>query len=266
VVVAHPDDEVIGAGAQLPRLRGMRVLHVTDGAPLDLWDARAAGFATAAEYARARRAETEAALALAGIPAMRISGLDIPDQQASASLSELARAIAGFLAEGHVRVVLTHAYEGGHPDHDATAFAVHAAAFLLARRGHPAPAIVEMAGYHAGPHGLSVHRFLPGTGAPETAITLDAEQRDLKQRMIECHRTQARTLAAFGVDQERFRPAPRYDFTAPPHAGPLWYDQFPWGVTGEEWRRRAAHSLADLGIEGGAPSSLSGGRSAAGKR
>ncbi len=35
VVVAHPDDETIGAGALLARLRDVRVVHVTDGAPRD---------------------------------------------------------------------------------------------------------------------------------------------------------------------------------------------------------------------------------------
>ena len=37
----------------------------------------------------------------------------------------LARVLRPLLAG--TRVVVTHAYEGGHPDHDAVAFAVHAA-------------------------------------------------------------------------------------------------------------------------------------------
>ena len=36
-------------------------------------------------------------------------------------------------------VVLTHAYEGGHSDHDATAFAVHLAAGVMRREGGKAP-------------------------------------------------------------------------------------------------------------------------------
>lgn len=35
IVVAHPDDETIGFGAQLCRLRDALLLHVTDGAPRD---------------------------------------------------------------------------------------------------------------------------------------------------------------------------------------------------------------------------------------
>jgi hypothetical protein len=43
LVVAHPDDEVVGVGGQLARLMGVRLLHVTDGAPRNLLDAQAAG-------------------------------------------------------------------------------------------------------------------------------------------------------------------------------------------------------------------------------
>ena len=47
IVVAHPDDETIAAGASLPLLRTLTLVHVTDGAPARLQDARAAGFGTA---------------------------------------------------------------------------------------------------------------------------------------------------------------------------------------------------------------------------
>ena len=42
-------------------------------------------------------------------------------------------------------VVLTHPYEGGHSDHDSTAFAVHLAAGILRRDGRPALARADLA-------------------------------------------------------------------------------------------------------------------------
>src|SRR3954469_18766827 len=55
VVVAHPDDEAIGAGAVLRGFRDVTIVHVTDGAPRDDGYAGSKGFASRAEYAAARR-------------------------------------------------------------------------------------------------------------------------------------------------------------------------------------------------------------------
>ena len=62
VVVAHPDDETIGLGAQLGRFDDALLVHVTDGTPRDGEDARNYGFAGVADYAAARAAELCAAL------------------------------------------------------------------------------------------------------------------------------------------------------------------------------------------------------------
>jgi len=35
---------------------------------------------------------------------------------------------------------------------------------------------------------------------------------------------------------ERYRWAPQYDFTAPPHEGRLYYENYPWGVKGARFR------------------------------
>src|SRR5947209_8077533 len=67
VIVAHPDDEVIGAGGLLGALRNVQIIHTTDGSPHDLSDARRSGFSTREEYAGARRAELTCALRIAGV-------------------------------------------------------------------------------------------------------------------------------------------------------------------------------------------------------
>src|SRR5690606_27952356 len=81
VVVAHADDEVVGLGGQLARLSGVRLIHVTDGAPRNLFDARAAGFERWEDYALARCEELHAALALAGIAPTHTEQLGVPDQE-----------------------------------------------------------------------------------------------------------------------------------------------------------------------------------------
>jgi LmbE family N-acetylglucosaminyl deacetylase len=143
-------------------------------------------------------------------------------------------------------VVWTHPYEGGHPDHDATAFAVQSACALL---GSAAPERREFTSYHARGEAIVTYEFLPYPEAPVTTLTLTHEAMDRKQRMIDCFATQRRTLEVFRhCPVEKWRPAPRYDFTSPPQAGSLYYDQFPWGMRSPEWRRLAGLALEELGL------------------
>src|SRR5205085_99806 len=142
------------------------VILVTDGAPTNLYDAHAHGFATANDYAQARRRELANALAIAGADPQQLVQLRVPDQQAALRLESIVDRLTALFARRAISTVLTHAYEGGHPDHDATAFAVHAAAALLARRGLTL-AVVEMPFYHLGRSGMIVQRFTDEAASPE---------------------------------------------------------------------------------------------------
>jgi LmbE family N-acetylglucosaminyl deacetylase len=117
VVAAHPDDEAIGLGGQLASMQDVFLIHVTDGAPRKRPDWK--------EYAATRRRELLAAAKIAGIPAERCLEAGFADQQAAHHLPEATEALASILTRIAPKIVFTHPYEGGHPDHDATAFAVH---------------------------------------------------------------------------------------------------------------------------------------------
>jgi N-acetylglucosamine malate deacetylase 2 len=236
IVVAHPDDEVVGAGALISRLPDVWILHATDGAPRDPRFLARSFAGTREEYAQARRRELEQALSLAGIGPDRLLGLGIADQEAVLEIPRLIAGIARAVREIGPDILLTLAYEGGHPDHDAVALAAQQAAQEVE--------ILEMPLYHAEPgtERMIVQEFLPGP--PEINLTLTDGEWDLKRRMIESFVTQRETLRAFLPPRdERFRPAPRYDFTRPPHEGRLQYEIWGFPIDGKSWREKAKSHL-----------------------
>jgi hypothetical protein len=64
--------------------------------------------------------------------------------------------------------------------------------------------------------------------------------------MFECFSSQAKVLRGFDIAVERFRRAPRYDFTRPPHEGPLHYERLGWPLTGAAFRRAAAAARREM--------------------
>src|SRR6266403_741087 len=83
IVAAHPDDETIAAGAQLANLRDPILLHVTDGAPRKLGEARR-------NYAAStRREELKAALHAGGAKSVELIEIGLCDQEVSFHLADL---------------------------------------------------------------------------------------------------------------------------------------------------------------------------------
>ncbi len=257
---AHPDDEVLAVGARLERLPDSLFLTATDGAPEDGLDARAHGFHSLADYRAARLNELHAALAHAGLPPTTSRPLlltpenntsQIPDKQAMRHLAALTRALLRQIEAFRPDAVLTHPFEGGHPDHDSCAFAAHAAAALLGPAA--APPILEAPSYHAGPAGpdgsgghIQTNAFLPGP-TPTICHLTPAEQANKRARLA-CFTSQQQTLAQFSLAVEQFRLAPAYNFTLPPHPGALLYESFGWGLAAADFTRHALAALAELGL------------------
>jgi LmbE family N-acetylglucosaminyl deacetylase len=246
VVVAHPADEIIGAGGLISKLSDVTVIHLTNGAPRNTQLFYDAGFEGRADYAQARRQECISALAIANVPADRILELDVVDHQAPHFLTDLAKRLTTLLQQSAPDIVLTHPYEGGHPDHDAAAFATNAAVRLLKQHGFKSPTLFEMA-LHPGRDGEKrVLDFLPSSGRETTTLMLDEEAQELKRRMFECFATQRKALKENPLGPERFRRPPPYDFTLPPQHGKLNYENFDREFTRQEWQLLARKAWHDL--------------------
>lgn len=238
VVVAHADDETLWAGAALGRLRNCRLIHLTDSAPHDMVDAGRLGIGTREDYAALRARELEAALAeLAAEPHRFDYG--VADKEAVDHLPELVDRLAADCAG--VAAIVTHPYEGGHPDHDTAALAVRLAAERIGR-----PAVIEFACYHQIGGKRVWAEFATAPTSPERVRALSLFERGRIDRALAAHASQKLVFGDWRPELERWRDAPSYDFTRPPPGQAVLYDGFGWEITSDRWRKRARDMLEHL--------------------
>lgn len=242
LVLAHIDDETIGAASELMRYPGqVRILYATDSAPRDskFWSA---AYPSREAYRDTRRAELQQALEVAGCSPKIVDYLDIADQEAVVQLSAVVEAIQNAIEQYRPRMILTHAYEGGHPDHDAVAFAARYA--VDATPESLRPQLSEATYYHAFGGPIVVGEFVPAPDSPEILhIPLGEEELTRKQHMYNCFQSQQHVLDRFReIRTEAWRRAPLYDFLRPPHPGILYYESGRLGWTRADWETALADS------------------------
>ncbi len=232
LVVAHPDDETLWAGAALHRLRNLTLILVTDGAPEDMGDAHRLGFAAREDYSSARQKElTRALAALDAKP--KLIRYEVRDKDAVLHLPTIIARLRGDLAQAEL--VITHPYEGGHPDHDAVALAVSRVASVP---------VVEFACYAQIGGTRAFGHLIPDPASPEQTRALDPADRARVDAALAAHATQTLVFGDWRPEAERWRAAPAYDFTRPPPGEAALYDGFGWALTSDRWREIVAQALA----------------------
>jgi LmbE family N-acetylglucosaminyl deacetylase len=206
-----------------------------------------AGVGSWQEYADLRRRELRAALETAGVQRLPLVCLGYADQEASFHMGRIARQLARLLRRFRARLVFTHPYEGGHPDHDACAAAARFALQLMDERTRPH--LLEFASYHASPTGSFETERLLGRSKRNWKRPLTEEQRRHKRDVLSRYTSQQRVLQEFPLEREPIREAPRYCFAKPPQRGKLLYENFTWGITGRRWRTQARKTMKSLGLQ-----------------
>lgn len=200
VVAPHPDDEVLAVGGLLALLvaRGtqVQVVAVTDGEA-----SNPGGSVPPAELAVRRVAETDAALAALGVPAV-VDRLGLPDGGAAALEAPVLDALA--LAPGSW--LLAPWEHDGHPDHEAVGRACRRAAD---RDGARLLAYPVWAWHWARPDDPR----LPWSRAAR--VDLPAEVRRAKRHAVDAFETQVRAAGPLPEDAPVLPPSvlSRFDRT-----------------------------------------------------
>lgn len=123
VIAPHPDDETLGCGATVARMRHastkVSVVIVANGgrAPRPPWMDQA-------ELVRRRRAEAIAALALLGVAEQDVAFLDFEDGSLSARSDAVMTQLAAIVAQADADQVFVTSALDRHPDHAALGRAV----------------------------------------------------------------------------------------------------------------------------------------------
>ncbi len=208
VIVAHPDDESIGAGFLMQSHSSMHVSFCTDGgAPIaqPVW--QRIGLRTRNDYVAMRESEALEAL-------KRSRSVCQPEfhrkldgslyQALLETANELRHSINSFRPD----FLLTHSYEHGHPDHDCCSF-------LAAQLGAEFAIDVWEMPIYGWREAIEYVQEFPADDSGAVRITPTSQQIEVKRLMFDAHASQRRlgNLKMFDPDRpESFRPQPAYAF------------------------------------------------------
>jgi LmbE family N-acetylglucosaminyl deacetylase len=220
ILAPHPDDEIVACGIAAMRARRERaqlsVVFLTTGVPPReaLWPWQRAGYET--RVAR-RRAEAERATALLRLGLGGFS--DIPSRRLVRQLDEAAAFVERAIDAAAATELWVTAFEGAHQDHDA--------ANALAASFCDRLPVWEFAAYNFPGGRVRSNRFLDARGGVvELAATRDEAR--LKREALALYASERGNLRHIRVREEAYRPLPRHDYSAPPHAGTLFRERFHW--------------------------------------
>jgi len=220
ILIPHPDDEVVGCCAAVGRAhdQGAQLFgaYLTTGVPARelLWKRQQTKYE---EKLRRRKDEALSAARLLDIEPAFFQ--DIPTRMLKTHLKATREALIRAIQDLEIERLWTPAYEGGHQDHDTANFL---ASTLLGFAE-----VWEFSEYHFFNGKVTSQEFLSPNGTEEVIVLEDAE-RTRKQEALDLYRSERGNLRHIRTLQEAFRPLARYDYTAPPHRGKLFYQRFQW--------------------------------------
>lgn len=193
----------------LQRLRRALVVFCADGS--SWWPPYWLTYGFPPIHAKLRRQEALRAIRMAGSD-HEIRFLGYPDGSLATNLVLAYRSLASLLRLWEPEYVITHAFEGGHEDHDACSFLVA----TLSKQFKFQP--WEMPLYYRESSTGIVIRQNFATGNPEAEILTPISESELsvKKAMLAAHASQRQIIARFDPSCERFRRQPLHDYSVWP--------------------------------------------------
>lgn len=208
VFAAHQDDEVLGLGLTLAKHRShgdrVTVVFTTNGAGGNWKESNAVQRAVSL----ARFKEACDALAVIGIDAAEITCLGFPDGGLHRYIPEVSEDIATLMRTIVPHTIYVHAMEGGHLDHDVTAFVVQKVSARLLIEP-----VFEWAEYNIeapGGQPISDARFAADPYVPDFDCALtpfDQSELVSKQEMLAKYASQAVSIRYYPFRGEILRKA-----------------------------------------------------------
>ena len=203
VLVAHPDDETIGCCGLLQRASSALVVFAVDGAPPHYGFEKRYG--SLQQYSDIRFLEAAVALkTLSHCSLGRLashSGAHFVDQHIFDRMSEALTSLNQFVCRFSPDLMVTHAFEGGHIDHDAC----HVLAAHIARLH--SLMVVEFPSYWKADDGRDMFQQFRNHRNDEVVLKLSEHEIEVKRQMLASYRTQQALTSVFHLHTERFRPA-----------------------------------------------------------
>jgi N-acetylglucosamine malate deacetylase 2 len=237
IVVAHPGDEILSCARLLLREPGENlILHIANGAGGIQRDWTAVGARSAPDFGRIRTKEARKALEVLGVARDRVSSMGLPERGILHEFEAVLATILRLVREERPIDLYTHPFEGGHPDADATCYAVHTAMDQLREEGEVVPVLHEFTSFHARDGLFHASDFLNPYPAAQVSMLSEKECKT-KQEALRLLRCQHNLIARFALCEEKWRRAERYDFGCKPHKGKLYYELTSTGYTWQDFQR-----------------------------
>jgi N-acetylglucosamine malate deacetylase 2 len=215
IFVAHPDDETIACSGLLQRAADSLIVFAVDGAPPHYGFEKK--FGSLQRYSAVRF--VEASHALSFVPHCSIRRLSrqdgtwFLDQHLFLELPEAFVSLVQIAREFSPDLVVSHAFEGGHIDHDACHILTKRTARALKLQS------LEFPLYWRSPDGRDVFQQFRCSQEGDFALQLSQEEIRVKRRMLSEYRSQQKLTSIFRLHAEPFRAV-----TSADHTEPSWHE------------------------------------------